>query len=229
MTDQDTIAAYLSRKGLSDPQVAGVLGNLQVESSFDPTAYNPKEQAIGIAQWEGSRRRNLQAYAAAAGTTETDLGTQLDFMWAELTGPESASLTALRRTSTPADAATVFNTKYERSAKASLPKRVKAAKAIAASLGPGVSTTTGLTPAGPLAGTQTTIQTAGYVAPAGLVSGAAGAVTSAVAPLVYTGIGLVLAGGLVVAGLWRTFSPAVSSGARKVSGAAGKVGKLAAL
>jgi hypothetical protein len=75
---------------------AALLGNLGWESDFDPTRPNPGEGAIGLAQWEGGRRIQLQRYAAAHGGKETDLRIQLGFLGQELTGPYRQVLTYLR-------------------------------------------------------------------------------------------------------------------------------------
>lgn len=132
MSNLDTILAYLKGPlGLSSAQAAGVAGNLQVESGFNPSAYNAAEGAIGIAQWEGGRRTNLERYAASTGGSVTDLGTQLSFLGSELNGPESGALQRLRATSDPATAAAVFDQYYERSAGTSRSKRVANAQAIA--------------------------------------------------------------------------------------------------
>jgi hypothetical protein len=132
VTALDTVLAFLQGKGLTPAQAAGVAGNLQVESNFNPGAHNDKEGAIGIAQWEGGRRTNLQHYAAATGGSETDLSTQLGFLWSELTGPESGALSKLEQTSDPGSAAAVFDQYYERSSGSSRSTRVADAQAIAA-------------------------------------------------------------------------------------------------
>jgi hypothetical protein len=127
----DTILSFLRAKGLTPAQAAGVAGNLQVESGFNPTAANPREGAIGLAQWEGGRRTALQAYAAAHNSTETDLLTQLSFLWSELQGPESGALSRLTATNDPGTAAAVFDQYYERSSGAARAQRVANAQAIA--------------------------------------------------------------------------------------------------
>lgn len=121
------IHAFLIGKGLSPAQAAGVEGNLLVESGFNPSAYNAKEGAIGLAQWEGDRRTQLQRFAAQRGTSETDVNTQRDFLWAELQGSEQAALKGLLAANTASDAATVFDQKYERSSGGSRQKRIDAA------------------------------------------------------------------------------------------------------
>lgn len=126
----DTITAYLTGKGFTRAQVAGIEGNLKIESGFSPTAENKREGAIGIAQWEKGRRTALQSYAKAHGGSETDLYTQLDFMWSELQGPENAALQAVLGAKTPEAAATAWDQKYERSSGGSRQARIDAAKAL---------------------------------------------------------------------------------------------------
>ena len=133
-----TIVAFLRGKGLSDAQVAGVTGNWRVESDFSPTAYNAGEGAIGIAQWEGSRRTRLQALAASRGTKETDLGTQLAFFWIELTG-DKKTYAKLKASTDAVGAATVIQADYERSDPSSLADRQSFAQKIAGQLASGGS------------------------------------------------------------------------------------------
>ena len=84
MSNLATIVSFFKSKGLPDYLIAGIVGNLSVESGFSPTAYNAGEGAIGLAQWEGGRRTALQQWAAAHGGTETDLQMQLSFLWHEM-------------------------------------------------------------------------------------------------------------------------------------------------
>ena len=111
-----TIWDFLASKGLNPQQIAGVMGNLQVESGFDPGAYNAKENAIGIAQWEGERRTALQQFAAAHGGTEGDLNMQLGFMWQELNTTDKAVLDTIKYLPDAQSVAQEWNTQYERSA-----------------------------------------------------------------------------------------------------------------
>jgi hypothetical protein len=125
------LTSLQSKLGLTPAQAAGVAGNLQVESGFNPGAYNRAEGAVGIAQWEGGREQRLKQFATARGTSETDLGTQIDYLIYELQGPESNALAKLRATSDPASAAAAFDQYYERSAGTSRSQRVANAAAIA--------------------------------------------------------------------------------------------------
>ena len=106
---------------LTPAQAAGVVGNLIRESGLNPRINEggavgaPRGVGgYGLAQWTGSRQTDLVRFAgspAAAG----NLQTQLRFMVSELLGPESRALASLRRTTTPEEAAVVFDRDYERS------------------------------------------------------------------------------------------------------------------
>jgi hypothetical protein len=128
-----------SALGLTPAQAAGVAGNLTVESGLSSTAYNPREGAIGLAQWEKGRRTRLQSFAQQRGTSETDLGTQIDYLIYELQGPESGALAHLQATSDAGSAAAAFDQYYERSDGSARSARVADARAIAS----GHPTTTG--------------------------------------------------------------------------------------
>lgn len=142
MAALDEIMSYLEGTlHLTPAQAAGVAGNLTVESKLNPAASNPREGAIGIAQWEGGRRTALDRYAAATGGSETDLTTQLNYLWTELQGSESAAYQKLVATNDPGTAAAVFDQYYERSSGAARATRVADAQAIAA----GRPVTTGAT------------------------------------------------------------------------------------
>ncbi|MFI2229518.1 phage tail tip lysozyme [Nocardia testacea] len=125
---------YLIKKGFTPAQAAGILGNLQVESGFDTGAYNPGEGAIGLAQWLGGRRANLEAFAASRGLKVTEWETQLDFMVYELEHSESGAMNKLKSTTTAGDAAAVFDQYYERSSGAARGQRVANAESIATSM-----------------------------------------------------------------------------------------------
>lgn len=146
---QDQVTAYLRNTlGLGTNGIAGVEGNLQIESGFSTTALNKGEGAIGLAQWEKGRRTALQQRAASMGTTETDLSAQLAQLGAELQGPYSGVLAQLRTASSPGQAASIFDSQFEVSAGTSRQARVDAANAIGgtgsiASIGAGTGTASG--------------------------------------------------------------------------------------
>lgn len=125
----DQINAFLSSLGLSKAATAGVDGNLYVESGLNPGAYNANEGAIGLAQWEGSRRTALDSYAAAQGTSETSLAAQLGYLGQEV---QSRGLVAkLNAAGSPAQAAYVWASGFEGNNPSSDPARESAATAFA--------------------------------------------------------------------------------------------------
>ncbi|WP_433597703.1 phage tail tip lysozyme [Nocardia sp. CA-135953] len=125
---------YLISKGFTPAQAAGILGNMQVESGFDTGAYNPGEGAIGLCQWEGGRRANLEAFAASQGRSVTDWQTQVDFMIHELKGSESSAYGHLTSASSAGAAAAAFDQYYERSSGEARGQRVANANSIASSM-----------------------------------------------------------------------------------------------
>src|SRR4030042_4313508 len=71
-------------KGWSREQAAGIVGNLMHESNLHPGAAGDGGASFGIAQWNGARRKGLEAFAAARGTSATDFNTPLDYVHHEL-------------------------------------------------------------------------------------------------------------------------------------------------
>ena len=84
-------AAYLMKKltdeGYSEEFAAGVVGNLEKESSFNPEAKGDKDAfgnytSFGIAQWHNERFTDLKEFAGSR--DYKDLGVQADFLVHEL-------------------------------------------------------------------------------------------------------------------------------------------------
>lgn len=123
------IASFLAAHGFNTIAIDGILGNLQVESGFNPQAYNANEGAIGIAQWEGGRRTALQDYARSTGSDETNLTTQLNFLLQEV--QQRGLLNELNNAGSPAEAATIWDTKFEVSAGTTRAQRIANANAFA--------------------------------------------------------------------------------------------------
>lgn len=119
------IIRFFEREGLTRQAIAGILGNLRIESSDNPYAYNANEGAIGLAQWEGGRRTALQAYARRHGTTETDINAQLGFLWQELN--ERGLIVPLESAGSAAEAAAIFDSRFEVSSGSTHQERMQAA------------------------------------------------------------------------------------------------------
>lgn len=108
---------YLRAKGLSPIQVAGIMGNLERESGYNPGSEEKTpnlNKGYGIVQWTAGRRTKLENYAKAQGKPANDLGMQLDFMWLELTtGYKNSTLTPLQGTSSLEEAVHIVLYNYE--------------------------------------------------------------------------------------------------------------------
>ena len=73
---------FVNHHGLTVPQAAAIVGNLQQESGkfLNPTDVNPTSGAYGIAQWLGGRLDTLKTQP-----NYDTLITQLNFLWSEIT------------------------------------------------------------------------------------------------------------------------------------------------
>lgn len=81
----DKLSQYARNPEHLHTMVSAVVGNIQAESSFNPGAINTGEQAVGLAQWRLTRRRNLERFAGVARGVIPDFDTQVAFIWAEMT------------------------------------------------------------------------------------------------------------------------------------------------
>lgn len=109
---------FLTERGLSSAQAAGVIGNLQFESKINPqirpiidTDQLPHQ---GIAQWSPSRWQDLLTFCYAKGFDPKSLEGQLEFLWHELEGQPGLGLRELASTTTVEDATLTFQNRFER-------------------------------------------------------------------------------------------------------------------
>ena len=104
----------LLRNGWTPAGASAVLGNFTQESGLDPNAVNPKEGAIGFAQWRKDRRDALQQHV---GNAPDRALAQIDFVDRELaTDPRYKGLKDAVNTLSPAQGAALFAKVYERPA-----------------------------------------------------------------------------------------------------------------
>lgn len=87
--DPSSIYSGLVERGFAPHQAAALAGNIQQESNFNPAALNQGEGANGLLQWRLDRWKGLQDFAAARGTSPTDVNTQLDYIGHEMRGAEA--------------------------------------------------------------------------------------------------------------------------------------------
>lgn len=123
------VVQFFRSKGLPDYQIAGILGNMQIESGFDTGAVNSGEGAVGLVQWEGGRDDAMRNWAFQHNLVPADLQAQLGFIWHELNTSESGAFHAFRQTTNAADAAAVWDAQYERSSGDARQDRINSANA----------------------------------------------------------------------------------------------------
>lgn len=115
--------------GYSKDAAAGVLGNIEAESGFDPNIIEGGTGiGFGLCQWSYGRRTQIEQYAASKGKEPGDLNTQIEFLIAEITPGGGAdgfanyqlveyngySPSDWENASTPEDAAIAFCWSFER-------------------------------------------------------------------------------------------------------------------
>lgn len=130
---RDIIRAGLLKRGFPEHIADGILGNISVESGFDPgiNETNPvvagSRGGFGLFQHTGPRRRELEAFAQSQGRPVNDIDLQLDFAAQELMTTERKAGEALRGAKTAEDAARIFSEKFLRPGVPHLDRRIAAA------------------------------------------------------------------------------------------------------
>lgn len=142
-TNEDIIWKYLSKKGLNDYAVAGIMGNLYAESrlsaknlqnsfkgklDLNDDTYTAKVDAgtygnfihdgagYGLAQWTFyTRKQSLLSFAKERGTSIGDLMMQLDFFWNEIQGYKHA-FAVLKSAGSVLEASNAMLLEYEKPA-----------------------------------------------------------------------------------------------------------------
>lgn len=142
----EIILKFFMQKGLTLAQAAGIAGNMAQESGLDPTiiqggghaqpGYRPQAGiGFGLVQWTSGGRQQklvnfiygsdegstvgdvrLMASTRGAGVDITDINGQLNFAWKELSEDYPDTLTKLKATDDPVQAAIVVHDGYEKSA-----------------------------------------------------------------------------------------------------------------
>lgn len=122
-TDAQGLASFYSSNGLSPAGAAGLVGGFGAESAFRPGAVGDNGSSVGLAQWQGDRRKALEAYALQHGASPRDPQVQKQFPLVEMGlagspsdpgfGKERAAGQALQAARTPQEA-TAAALMYER-------------------------------------------------------------------------------------------------------------------
>ena len=78
---------FLKANGYSDEAAAGIMGNMQSESGFDPgieERTTRKDKGYGLCQWTFGRRTRLESFARSKGKPASNIDVQLDYLLKEL-------------------------------------------------------------------------------------------------------------------------------------------------
>jgi hypothetical protein len=111
MANEVAIHNQLIAGGLSETATAGILGNLQQESGFNPMNENPSHH-FGIAQWDTNRQANFKKLFGHD-IRQSTLAEQVAFLQHELHGDYGETLSQLNAAGSRRQAATVFNQGFE--------------------------------------------------------------------------------------------------------------------
>ena len=106
--------------GYDENNAAAIVGNLIVESSLNPYAYD-KGGHLGIGQWDANRWANENAFAQANSSDPYDFRTQVDYMLYEITQQSGNFFAQLPRAIS--DAVDEFGRKVERPGEEEIQRR----------------------------------------------------------------------------------------------------------
>lgn len=154
---------FLGGQPMSREQAAGVIGNFGAESMGNPAItqggwgsasmsndemmrVSGGGKAIGLAQWDGNRRKNLARFAKDNGGHWSDLQIQLEFLKHELETSEASMLKSKGFTDAGKDVkhyVTAFQEAFERAGKPNYPARFAAADNFMQNFNGGYTSNTG--------------------------------------------------------------------------------------
>ena len=108
------VVRYLESQGFTPFGAAGIVGNLQQESTsaIDPTLSDGAGGG-GIAQWKASWYAQMASWATGHGLSPTSLAGQLAYLAWDVRTSYPQLVSELNSASSPQEAATMFETTYE--------------------------------------------------------------------------------------------------------------------
>lgn len=125
-SNEEKVWNTLKANGFTDEAAAGVMGNAQQESNFDPKASNGTH--TGIFQWDNANRyASLQSWAKSQGKDFNDAGVQAEFAIKE--AQEGGYLDEIKSLTNVQSATAAWESKFERSGGSALGQRQQYAQA----------------------------------------------------------------------------------------------------
>lgn len=137
-TVQERVWNYLRAQGFSAAATAGIMGNMEVESGFDPTIEEiGSAVGYGLCQWSYERRNNLVTWCTNNGRDYTTVEGQLDYLMYELEGGDPTcvnlmqqhcgGLDGFKNLTDVAQATQIFQICFERAGVPNMQRRINAA------------------------------------------------------------------------------------------------------
>jgi len=105
---------FLVGKGLTHAGACGILGNMQVESSFNTSALGDNKTSIGLVQWHNDRMTRLFSWSKENNLDAMSVDGQLEYLWWELNDKYTGLTKLLQAIQDPEEAARRFATDFER-------------------------------------------------------------------------------------------------------------------
>jgi hypothetical protein len=106
------VKAYLTQKGLSRNAIAGIMGNIEHESSFNPGIGGDQGTSFGLFQHHAKRKDNLLSYLKKRNLDKTSIEGQIDFALSEY--PQL--IQKLNKAVSPQQAADIWVREFEKPA-----------------------------------------------------------------------------------------------------------------
>lgn len=78
-TNPQVVYECLYNAGLEKMTIAGIMGNIHIESAFS-SDWSGYGGSVGLCQWLGKRKANLEAYAISVSGSKTDISVQAAFI-----------------------------------------------------------------------------------------------------------------------------------------------------
>lgn len=109
---QQQVKSYLAQKGLSKNAIAGIMANIEHESSFNPEIYGDQNTSFGLFQHRAQRKNNLLNFLQKRNLNKNSVEGQIDFALSEY--PQL--IQKLNKATSPQQAADIWLREFERPA-----------------------------------------------------------------------------------------------------------------
>ena len=106
---QQQVKSYLTKKGLSKNAIAGIMANIEHESSFNPGIYGDQNKSFGLFQHHDQRKDNLLNFLQKRNLNKNSIEGQIDFALSEY----PSLINKLNKAVSPQQAADIWVREFE--------------------------------------------------------------------------------------------------------------------